>query len=140
MSRKRSERARSSTQLHALKGFTLIELLVVVVIIGIIAAIGIPKYANSKSRGYLTVMKTDLRNLVNAQEAFFSDSSRYTTDLASLNWKPSTGVLNPVIAVSQGSWTAIIRHSQLTGKECAIAVNTANPIASVSGEAEPACR
>ena len=60
------------------KGFTLIELLIVVVIIGILAAIAIPKFANTKSKAYITAMKSDLRNLVTAEEAFFSDSSKYT--------------------------------------------------------------
>src|SRR5689334_22261880 len=61
------------------KGFTLIELLIVVVIIGILAAIAIPKFANTKSKAYVTAMKSDLRNLVTAEEAFFSDSTYYTT-------------------------------------------------------------
>ena len=60
------------------KGFTLIELLIVVVIIGILAAIAIPKFANTKSKAYITAMKSDLRNLVTAEEAFFADSSKYT--------------------------------------------------------------
>ncbi len=61
------------------KGFTLIELLIVVVIIGILAAIAIPKFANTKGKAYVTAMKADLRNLVTAEEAFFSDSAHYTT-------------------------------------------------------------
>ncbi|HEV2750669.1 MAG TPA: prepilin-type N-terminal cleavage/methylation domain-containing protein, partial [Gemmatimonadales bacterium] len=55
------------------KGFTLIELLIVVVIIGILAAIAIPKFANTKAKAYIASMKSDLRNLVTAEEAFFAD-------------------------------------------------------------------
>ena len=56
------------------KGFTLIELLIVVVIIGILAAIAIPKFANTKEKAVVAAMKSDLRNLVTAQEGFFSDN------------------------------------------------------------------
>src|SRR5437868_11122173 len=59
------------------KGFTLIELLIVVVIIGILAAIAIPKFANTKEKAVVASMKSDLRNLVTAQEAFFSDNNDY---------------------------------------------------------------
>jgi prepilin-type N-terminal cleavage/methylation domain-containing protein len=59
------------------KGFTLIELLIVVVIIGILAAIAIPKFANTKEKAVVASMKSDLRNLVTAQEAFFSDNQDY---------------------------------------------------------------
>src|SRR2546425_9768441 len=60
------------------KGFTLIELLIVVVIIGILAAIAIPKFANTKEKAYLASMKSDLRNLVTAEEAYFADSVKYS--------------------------------------------------------------
>jgi type IV pilus assembly protein PilA len=59
------------------KGFTLIELLIVVVIIGILAAIAIPKFANTKEKAVVASIKSDLRNLVTAQEAFFSDNQDY---------------------------------------------------------------
>jgi prepilin-type N-terminal cleavage/methylation domain-containing protein len=61
------------------KGFTLIELLIVVVIIGILAAIAIPKFANTKEKAVVAGMKSDLRNLVTAQEGFFSDNKTYAT-------------------------------------------------------------
>src|SRR6476646_11930311 len=61
------------------KGFTLIELLIVVVIIGILAAIAIPTFANTKQKAYITAMKSDLRNLVTAEESFFADSTKYVT-------------------------------------------------------------
>jgi prepilin-type N-terminal cleavage/methylation domain-containing protein len=61
------------------KGFTLIELLIVVVIIGILAAIAIPKFANTKEKAVVAGMKSDLRNMVTAQEGFFSDNQTYAT-------------------------------------------------------------
>ena len=63
----------------AKKGFTLIELLIVVVIIGILAAIAIPKFASTKQKAYVASMKEDLRNLVTIQEAYFSDQTTYST-------------------------------------------------------------
>jgi prepilin-type N-terminal cleavage/methylation domain-containing protein len=64
------------------KGFTLIELLIVVVIIGILAAIAIPKFANTKEKAVVASMKSDLRNLVTSQEAFFSDNQDYAGSYA----------------------------------------------------------
>ena len=64
------------------KGFTLIELLIVVVIIGILAAIAIPKFATTKDKAKLASIKTDLRNLMTAQEAYFSDYSTYAANVA----------------------------------------------------------
>ena len=65
------------------KGFTLIELLIVVVIIGILAAIAIPKFANTKEKAYLATMKADLRNLATAQESYFADNKAYFSGTAS---------------------------------------------------------
>ena len=61
------------------QGFTLIELLIVVVIIGILAAIAIPKFANTKDKAKIASMKTDLRNLMSAQEGHFADWQQYAS-------------------------------------------------------------
>src|SRR5437762_12910535 len=87
------------------KGFTLIELLIVVVIIGILAAIAIPKFANTKEKAYLASMKSDLRNLITAEEAYFADSVKYSQNTScvtapgTVSFCTTTGVLGPTINV-----------------------------------------
>ena len=69
---------RGSNMLRNAKGFTLIELLIVVVIIGILAAIAIPQFASTKEKAFDAAAKSDLRNLMTAEEAYFSDFQAYT--------------------------------------------------------------
>lgn len=124
------------------KGFTLIELLIVVVIIGILAAIAIPKFANTKEKAYIAAMKSDLRNLVTAQEAFFADSMKYasSTTAPGLNFSPSAGVSVTINTASGTGWNATATHSGTT-KSCGIAVGTAtNPVVTTAAEGEPACQ
>ena len=127
------------------KGFTLIELLIVVVIIGILAAIAIPKFANTKQKAYITAMKSDLRNLVTAEEAYFSDSSSYTTTITNLKFNSSTGVSSPTVVLGTGTqaggWTATVSHSQMPAAfACGVGVNMPNPTVSTAAEGEPACK
>jgi type IV pilus assembly protein PilA len=58
-------------------GFTLIELLVVVAIIGILAAIAIPQFAEYRKRGFDSRSVSDLRNAATAEEAYFADYEKY---------------------------------------------------------------
>ena len=127
---------------HDNRGFTLIELLIVVVIIGILAAIAVTNFANSKERAMVAAMKTDLRNLVSAEEAYFSDSTKYTTTLGTggANFTPSTGV-TIAVTLGTGGWSASATHSQLAaGKSCAIGVGVANPLSATAGDGEPVCQ
>ena len=46
-----------------------------VVIIGILAAIAIPKFANTKDKAYVAAMKSDLRNLATYEEQYAADNN-----------------------------------------------------------------
>ena len=122
------------------KGFTLIELLIVVVIIGILAAIAIPKFANTKEKAYIASMKSDLRNLVTAEEAYFADSVKYTTTVGAggVVFNVTTGNNNPTLALTADGWTGTISNLNTT-KTCAIFIGT-TAIAPASKEGEPKCQ
>src|SRR5437870_3837271 len=140
------------------KGFTLIELLIVVVIIGILAAIAIPKFANTKGKAYIASMKSDLRNLVTAEEAFFADSVKYSTNVTSkvggvactpvagqVSWCPTTGNNLVTLNVPGGGWDATMTNNNLVGGSkvtCSIFVNEGEDPAADgprSAASPPAC-
>jgi type IV pilus assembly protein PilA len=135
--------------MKAKKGFTLIELLIVVVIIGILAAIAIPKFASTKQKAYTASMKTDLRNLVTAQEAYFSDNTSYTTSATSgpitSSFHPSAGNNIAVVAATTTGWSASATNnfvpSANSGGTCYVYVGsgTSKGVASDTIEGAPGC-
>jgi type IV pilus assembly protein PilA len=121
------------------RGFTLIELLIVVVIIGILASIAIPKFANTKEKTYIAAMKSDLHNLATAEEAYLFDSLTYTTSLAAMNgWQPTTGVTITVNTATGGGWAATASHS-VTTKKCYLFYGSAGPIGPATVEGRITC-
>ena len=107
------------------KGFTLIELLIVVVIIGILAAIAIPKFSATREKAYFAAMKSDLKNLASQQEIYYSDAYSYTTVTTDLSFTSSSGVTASSAATSSG-WSASVIHAALgTTEGCVIYYGTA---------------
>jgi prepilin-type N-terminal cleavage/methylation domain-containing protein len=107
------------------KGFTLIELLIVVVIIGILAAIAIPKFANTKDKAYVAAMKSDLRNLATYEEqyaadnngAYFAGVMTMATPLQGFTPSQNVTVTAVLVAGPPIGWTATAIHSQ-SAKVC----------------------
>ena len=59
--------------LHSDAGFTLIELLVVTGIIGVVSAIAMPLYSDYLGSSFEARLKSDLRHIAFAEEAYFVD-------------------------------------------------------------------
>jgi prepilin-type N-terminal cleavage/methylation domain-containing protein len=126
------------------KGFTLIELLIVVVIIGILAAIAIPKFSATREKAYFAAMKSDLKNLASQQEIYYSDTYAYSTVQANLAFTNSDAVIVAVSEASGSGWAASATHLALGGSEgCVIfygtvATSPSSPL-SASQPGEVAC-
>lgn len=120
-------------------GFTLIELLIVVVIVGILASIAVPKFANTKGKAYTTTLRSDLRNLATAEESYYFSNDVYSSDMGQLNFRPSAGVTITIPEATAGGWSATATHPQASVTSCAIYMGTAAPVAPATADAAIAC-
>ena len=76
------------------RGFTLIEIMVVVVILGVLAAIVIPKFLDRPDQAKVTKAKVDMKSLEEALGMFKLDNGYYPSteqSLEALVTKPETG-------------------------------------------------
>jgi prepilin-type N-terminal cleavage/methylation domain-containing protein len=126
---------------HDTRGFTLIELMIVVVILGLLASIVVPKFAHGKDRSLVAVMKSDLRNLVTAEEAFFANGLTYYSGPipgVAFPYSASENVTVTLSAVTNSGWQAAATHSS-TARTCAIFVGSAAPLAPATVEGVADC-
>lgn len=125
-------------------GFTLIELLIVVVIIGLLAAIAIPKFTATKDKAHMASMRGDLRNLATAQEAYQAEYAVYysgTVPGAQLLYSPSPGIN---ITINEGTvtgWSAKATSPVLPATSvCAIYIGTAAPVSPATQDGSIMCQ
>jgi len=97
-----SEKKRSASE----RGFTLIELLTVVAIVGVLAAIAIPRFIRYQERSVRAGMTADARNGATALEAYFVDQGFYPdpSEVSDIGPGPATGSWGGVsVKASRGS-------------------------------------
>jgi prepilin-type N-terminal cleavage/methylation domain-containing protein len=121
-------------------GFSLIELLIVVVIIGILAMIAIPAFANTKGKALVTKVKSDLKNLATAQEGYFYGAGQYTNNLAQLGLQTSPGVTLNIVSASASGWSATGTAAGANPTTCAIFYGSAAPVAPATVEGQLTCQ
>jgi prepilin-type N-terminal cleavage/methylation domain-containing protein len=102
------------------RAFTLIELLVVVVIIGLVAAIAVPKFRGTKGKANASALRSDLRNIASAQEAYFIENSVYADSPTVLKVNTSPGVIVTIVTATSTGWSAKVTHPQSYPLTCAI--------------------
>lgn len=101
-------------------GFTLIELLIVVIVIGILAAIAIPRFSSARDKSFRATMMSDLKNLAHQQEVYHNDNFTFSDDLTALQAIQSEGVTVTVNEADGNGWAATAVHSGVPTEQCGI--------------------
>ena len=101
-------------------GFTLIELLIVVVIIGILAAIAIPKFSSVREKGFRAAMMSDLKNLASQQELYHNENYTYASTMTDAESIASSGVTVTINEATGTGWSATAVHAGVPGQQCGV--------------------
>jgi hypothetical protein len=88
---------------------------------------------------YLASVRSDLRDLVTAQEAYFADSVRYSSDMRALRYSNTTGVTITEIRLTKDGWVAYANHAMMPAWMCAIYVGSGPAPTPGQREGEPRC-
>lgn len=119
------------------RGFTLIELLIVVVILGVLAALAIPKFSGTRARAQITAMMADLRNLSIAQDIYHEDPDNAFAYAANVSDLPehgtSDGIQIAILEATTSGWSARATHPGLPDHECVVYYGDAAPVTTTAG-------
>ncbi len=92
------------------KGFTLVELAVVIVIIGVLAAFGVPRFLKSVERSKAAESFSYLSAVRSSQERYLAQYGQYSTDLTQLDIQIPSPAYFTIGTVSAGS-TGLTQNS-----------------------------
>ena len=116
-------------QLRKRDGFTLVEILIVIVIMGILATMAMVAWHDKKVDAFVASMRSDLRNVAAAQEAYYSANQTYASNVNQLAFRASTNVTVTVSGTLAG-WAGSASHPAANGRTCALFYGAIPPEAS----------
>ncbi|MGH7652262.1 MAG: type IV pilin protein [Gemmatimonadaceae bacterium] len=113
----------SRSGLSARFGFTLIEVTMVALVIGVLAAVAVPRYMGSKDKAYIAAMKADLHTAAVYEEQYSAENhGQYFSGVATADspvegFRATKGVTvtltaTDILGSHLGEWTAIARHDR----------------------------
>ncbi len=101
------------------KGFTLIELMIVIAIIGILAAVAIPMYADYTKKARTSEAPGNLKEISKMQIAFREDpaggAGSYANLIGSLKWKTNTNQIGTQVGAG-GAFPATWDYTNVMGQ------------------------
>lgn len=117
------------------KGFSLVELMIVVSIIGILAALAVPRFQGFQARAKSAEARTSLAHIYTLQQSFYGDNDTYSPSFAAIGFTLNGQSGTATIAANT---TAKVRYNYTFSVAPTISVFTAQ--AQATGQALGSCQ
>ncbi|MEK7403346.1 MAG: type II secretion system protein [Gemmatimonadota bacterium] len=120
-------------------GFTLAELLAAMVVIGVIAAVAIPKIRSVRGGANAVAAEADLKAVSAAQDSFYRVRQRYSASIDSLRTAVTPSIAITIREASATGWSAKAWDPDSWPHACAVYVGTAAPPKPATSQGVIAC-